>query len=222
MSGLPRIVVLVSGRGSNLGALLAAGLPVTVAAVISNRPGAGGLDLARQHNIPAEVVDHAAFASREAFEAVLAQRIDAALGADGGDPSAGLVVLAGFMRILTAGFTRHYAGRMVNIHPSLLPAFTGLHTHERALEAGVRLHGCTVHGVTAELDHGPILAQAAVPVCDGDTPDTLAARVLRQEHQLYPAVIRAWAEGRLHLPAEGCARVNVVSDPDASLRAPFP
>ncbi len=230
MSGLPPVVVLISGRGSNLGALLAAGLPVQYRAVISNRADAAGLDLARAQGIPVDVLDHQAYADRAAFDTALADRIDAALGgtpdrADHRDAkdtgaTAGLVILAGFMRILTPAFTTRYAGRMINIHPSLLPCFTGLHTHERALAAGVRLHGCTVHYVTAELDHGPIIAQAAVPVCPDDTSAILAARVLRQEHQLYPAVVRAWAEGRLQLGADGRVLLQTPIDPDACLRLP--
>lgn len=231
MNTLPRVVVLISGRGSNLAALLAAHLPVQFAAVISNRADAGGLILAQQHGIPTVVLDHTAFPGREAFDTALAQQIDQALAAGqapgapaqsdaGTTAGAGLIVLAGFMRILTPAFTARYAGRMINIHPSLLPAFTGLHTHQPALAAGVRVHGCTVHLVTAELDHGPILAQAAVPVLVGDDADQLAARVLRQEHRLYPAVVLAWAEGRIATDAHGISRVLQPVDDQGCLQVP--
>jgi phosphoribosylglycinamide formyltransferase-1 len=193
------IVVLISGRGSNLAALLAADLPVTVAAVISNRDDARGLAIAQAHGIPGVVVAHRDFASRAAFDAALAAALDAFAPA--------LVVLAGFMRILTPGFVRHYAGRLINIHPSLLPAFTGLDTHRRALEAGVKIHGCTVHFVTPELDHGPIIAQAAVPVLEDDSEESLAARVLVEEHRLLPQAIRWFAEGRLVI-ADGRVRIR--------------
>lgn len=181
------VVVLISGRGSNMRALIEADIPVS--AVISNCADAGGLAIAARHAVPTRVVEHRGFASRDAFDAALAGAVDAF--------SPKLVALAGFMRILTPGFVNRYAGRLVNVHPSLLPAFTGLDTHQRALEAGVKLHGCTVHFVTAELDHGPIIAQAAVPVNGGDTADTLAARVLREEHRIYPQAVRWFLEGRL-------------------------
>lgn len=181
------VVVLISGRGSNLGALLEARIPV--AAVISNVAGAGGLAIAAQRGVPTLVVKHGDFPSREAFEAVLAAEIDRF--------APRLVVHAGFMRIVTAGFVERYAGRMLNIHPSLLPAFPGLHTHERALAAGVKVHGCTVHLVTPEPDSGPIVIQAAVPVRKGDSADALAARVLQQEHLIYPRAVRWMLEGRL-------------------------
>ncbi|HLE65929.1 MAG TPA: phosphoribosylglycinamide formyltransferase [Burkholderiales bacterium] len=181
------VVVLISGRGSNLQAILGAG--VAVSGVISNEAGARGLEIAARHGVPTRVVEHRGYASRERFEAALAADIDRF--------APELVALAGFMRILTSGFVERFAGRLVNIHPSLLPAFPGLDTHERALAAGVKLHGCTVHFVTADLDHGPIIVQAAVPVRAGDTADTLAARVLRQEHQVYPRAIRWFLEDRL-------------------------
>ena len=215
----PALVVLISGRGSNLAALLAAALPVKVAAVISNRADAGGLDIARRHGIPAVVLEHRGYADREAFDQALAERIDQAF-AEAGCADGGLLVLAGFMRILSAAFTARYAGRMINIHPSLLPSFTGLHTHRRAIEAGVRVHGCSVHYVTAELDHGPLIAQAVVPVLPDDDEDRLAARVLVQEHRLYPQVVRAWAEGRLALDAAGRVRYQATFDPSDSLRVP--
>ncbi|HRL67655.1 MAG TPA: phosphoribosylglycinamide formyltransferase [Ottowia sp.] len=183
------IVILISGTGSNMAAIVRAcererwaeRLNARVAAVISNRPGAKGLDFAREQGIAAAVVDHKAFDGREAFDAALAAEIDRH------DPA--LVVLAGFMRILTPGFVAHYAGRLINIHPSLLPAFPGLHTHQRAIDEGCKLAGATVHQVTAELDHGHILAQAAVPVLPGDTAGRLAARVLTQEHLIYPRAV---------------------------------
>ena len=184
-----RVVVLLSGRGSNLKALLEADLPVKFTAVISNRPDAPGLDHARQHGIPTVGLDHRAYPSREAFDQVLAARIDEA-GAD-------LVILAGYLRILTKEFVERYRGRLLNIHPSLLPAFPGLNTHAEALAQGVKIHGCTVHFVTPRLDHGPIIIQAAVPVLPTDTPDTLAARVLVQEHRIYPLAVRWFAEQRL-------------------------
>ena len=189
------IVILISGRGSNMEALLAAvasgALPVRIAGVLANRPDAQGLETAAAHGVPTGVVDHKQFADRAAFDAAMAEAIDRF--------APDLVVLAGFMRILTDGFVRHYAGRLVNIHPSLLPSFPGLHTHRRALEEGVRIHGCTVHFVTPALDHGPVIVQAAVPVLDDDDEASLAARVLAQEHQVYPLAVRWFAEGRLRL-----------------------
>ncbi len=191
------VVILISGRGSNMASLLAAvdagTLPVRIAAVLANRPDAGGLETAAAHGVPTGVVDHRQFAKREDFDTAMAAAIDAF--------SPELVVLAGFMRILGEVFVRHYDGRLINIHPSLLPTFPGLHTHRRALDEGVRLHGCTVHFVTPDLDHGPIIVQAAVPIIDGDDEDTLAARVLAQEHQVYPLAVRWFAEGRLRLQA---------------------
>jgi len=192
---MKNIVILISGRGSNMEALIAArdagNLPVNIAAVISNRPAAAGLETAARAGIVTHYVDHKGFAGRDAFDAALAECID------GFAPD--LVVLAGFMRILTDGFVRHYAGRLMNIHPSLLPSFPGLHTHQRALEEGVRIHGCTVHFVTPTLDHGPVIIQAAVPVLDGDDEASLAARILVQEHQIYPQAVRWFAEDRLQL-----------------------
>jgi phosphoribosylglycinamide formyltransferase 1 len=181
------VVILISGRGSNMQAILEAGIPV--AAVISNRADAAGLAIAAQRGVATAVVDHRRYATRDAFDAALAAEIERR--------APRLVVLAGFMRILTPGFVARFAGRIVNIHPSLLPAFPGLDTHARALAAGAKRHGCTVHFVTAELDHGPIIAQASVPVLPGDTEHSLAARVLQQEHQLYPRVIRWFLEGDL-------------------------
>ncbi|HWD23132.1 MAG TPA: phosphoribosylglycinamide formyltransferase [Burkholderiales bacterium] len=191
------IVALISGRGSNLQALLEAGLPVS--GVISNRSEAKGLDVAAARGIATRVVDHRQFASREAFDAALAGQIDALRPR--------LVVLAGFMRVLTRSFVTRYEGRLLNIHPSLLPAFPGLDTHARALAEGVKLHGCTVHFVTAELDHGPIVIQAAVPVRQDDTAETLAARVLRQEHEIYPRAARWFLDGKLVIES-GVVRVK--------------
>jgi len=192
---MTKTVILISGRGSNMEALIAAraagALPVDIAAVISNRPDAAGLATAAAAGIAVRCIDHKACAGRDAFDAALAACIDSF--------APDLVVLAGFMRILSDGFVHHYAGRLMNIHPSLLPAFPGLHTHRRALEEGVRIHGCTVHFVTPALDHGPVIIQAAVPVLDSDDEATLAARVLRQEHRIYPQAVRWFAEGRLRL-----------------------
>ncbi|MDR3220999.1 MAG: phosphoribosylglycinamide formyltransferase [Candidatus Accumulibacter sp.] len=208
------IVILISGRGSNMSALIDAAasgsLAARVAGVLSSRPDAPGLEAAASRGIPARVVDSARYAQREAFDAAMAESIDA------WNPH--LVALAGFMRILGDGFVARYAGRLINIHPSLLPACPGLRTHQRALDAGVRLHGCTAHFVTPALDHGPIIAQAAVPVLDGDDTARLAARVLAMEHRLYPLAVRWFAEGRLNvtggrvaLDAEQDAAVSVIS-----------
>jgi phosphoribosylglycinamide formyltransferase-1 len=191
------IAVLISGRGSNLQALIEAGLPV--GAVIANRADAGGLALAAQRGIATRVVEHRAHAAREDFDAALAAEVERF------KPK--LVALAGFMRVLTPAFVARYRGRLLNIHPSLLPAFPGLHTHERALAAGVKVHGCTVHFVTAELDHGPIVLQAAVPVRPGDDAAALAARVLRQEHVIYPRAVRWFLEGKLSIH-DGVVRVK--------------
>ena len=186
---MKNIVILISGSGSNMAAIVRRAqqerwetrLGARVAAVISNKADAKGLVFAKEQGIATAVLDHKAYPSREAFDAALVQEIDR--------HAPTLVVLAGFMRILTPGFVQHYAGRLLNIHPSLLPAFAGLHTHERAIEAGCKFAGATVHEVTAELDHGPILAQAVVPVLPDDTPDVLAARVLTQEHRIYPQAV---------------------------------
>jgi phosphoribosylglycinamide formyltransferase 1 len=186
---MKNIVILISGGGSNMSAIVKTAknqnwsthLNARVAAVISNRADAAGLQLAKEQGISTASIDHKAFDSREAFDQALIENIDAH------NPS--LVVLAGFMRILTPGFVTHYEGRLINIHPSLLPAFTGLHTHQRAIDAGCKFAGATVHRVTAELDVGPILAQAVVPVLETDTEKTLAARVLTQEHLIYSQVI---------------------------------
>lgn len=189
------IVILISGRGSNMQAIVEAAIPgARIAAVISNRPDAAGLAYAAARGINTVVLDHKGFADRASFDAALAEQIEVH------EPA--LVVLAGFMRILTPEFVARYAGRMLNIHPSLLPAFPGLHTHQRALEAGCRFAGATVHIVTADLDHGPILAQAVVPVLPDDTPDTLAARVLTQEHLIYPQAVARCLERQAGLQQE--------------------
>ena len=185
------IVILISGRGSNMQAIVEAKLPIRIALVISNRADAKGLQYAAERGIATAVVDHTLFATREDFDAELALKID--------EQRPDFVVLAGFMRVLTPAFVDKYHSRLINIHPSLLPAFTGLHTHERALESGVKLHGCTVHFVTRELDHGPIIIQAAVPVLPNDDALTLAARVLRQEHIVYPCALRWLIEGKVSL-----------------------
>jgi phosphoribosylglycinamide formyltransferase 1 len=188
-----RLIILISGSGSNLQAFIDAcrdpGYPCRIVAVISNKADVRGLERARDAGIAAHHLDHRAFPDREAFDAQLQQLID------GFEPD--LVVLAGFMRILSAGFVRHYSGRLMNIHPSLLPKYPGLHTHQRALEAGDAEHGATVHFVSEDLDGGPAIIQARVPVLDGDTADALAARVLQQEHLIYPRAVRLFAEGRL-------------------------
>ncbi|GGX43982.1 phosphoribosylglycinamide formyltransferase [Undibacterium squillarum] len=200
---MKNIVILISGRGSNMQAIVKAcqqeQWPARIAAVISNKADAGGLAFAEQHQIPAIVVPSKGAASREAYDAELQRQIDAF--------SPDLVVLAGFMRILTPAFTAHYENRMLNIHPSLLPSFVGLHTHQQALDAGVKVHGATVHFVTAELDHGPIVAQAVVPVLDGDDEDTLAQRVLVQEHLIYPRAVRQFIEGRMTVEGN-CVRIT--------------
>jgi phosphoribosylglycinamide formyltransferase-1 len=198
---MQRIVALVSGRGSNLQAIHARCLeqrwPAQVVAVIANKPGAGGLAYAAGHGIATAVVDHTAHASRDAFDAALADTIDSF--------KPDLLLLAGFMRILGDAFVRRFEGRMLNIHPSLLPAFTGLHTHRRALEAGCKAVGATVHFVTPQLDHGPIVMQSVVPVRAGDDEHTLAARVLSTEHVIYPLAVRWFVEGKLRVE-DGCVR----------------
>ncbi|MDR3438451.1 phosphoribosylglycinamide formyltransferase [Telmatospirillum sp.] len=188
-----RVAVLISGRGSNLQALLDAcgegGFPAEIVLVLSNRPDAAGLDRARRAGVPTRILDHKVFASREAFDEAMDGLLRTA--------SADLVCLAGFMRLLTPGFVQAWQDRLINIHPSLLPSFKGLHTHRQALDAGVTIHGCTVHFVTADLDAGPILVQAAVPVHPDDDEDSLAARVLEAEHRIYPLALRWLGEGRI-------------------------
>jgi phosphoribosylglycinamide formyltransferase-1 len=203
------IVILISGRGSNMEAIVRAAQkeawPAQISAVISNRPDAGGLDFARANNITAKFLDHRQFNSRQAFDDELVKLIDTF------NPD--LVVLAGFMRILTADFVHHYEGRLLNIHPSLLPLFPGLATHEQALGAGVGQHGATVHFVTEALDHGPIVLQASVPVFAEDTPETLASRVLKQEHIIYPRAVRWFIDNRISIDQN---RV-LVSPPESQL-----
>ena len=193
------VVVLISGSGSNLQALIDSiaheGTPARIAAVISNRADAYGLARAQQAGIETRVLDHKQFDGREAFDTALVDTIDSF--------TPDLVLLAGFMRILTGDFVRHYQGRLLNIHPSLLPRHKGLHTHQRALEAGDHEHGCSVHFVTEELDGGPLVVQAVIPVESGDTPDSLAQRVHIQEHRIYPLALRWFAEGRLKLGTTG-------------------
>ena len=208
-------VILISGRGSNMQALLDAQLPGACAAVISNRPEAAGLAWAAARGLPTAVVDHKRYASRESFDAALAEEIERHAGG-----RADFVFLAGFMRILTAGFVERFAGRLVNIHPSLLPAFPGLHTHETALRTGVRVHGCTVHFVTAALDCGPIIVQAAVPVLPGDTAQELAERVLEQEHHAYPQAARGLLAGRCQLEEGRVVWRDDTTSPAAALRVP--
>jgi len=204
---MKNIVILISGRGSNMEAIVQAcaaeGWNARIAAVISNRPDAAGLAFAQAQGIATAVVDHKTFADRDEFDAALATVVE------GFEPD--LVALAGFMRILSPAFVRRFEGRMVNVHPSLLPAFTGLHTHRRAIEAGCKVAGVTVHFVTAELDHGPIIAQAIVPVLPGDTEATLAARVLAREHVLYPRAVRWVVEGLLR--EEGGVLTHVGGEP---------
>ncbi|WP_322999804.1 phosphoribosylglycinamide formyltransferase [Castellaniella sp.] len=198
-----RVAILISGRGSNMQALVDAvaadHLPVQVCTVLSNRADAAGLDWARARGLPVECLSHRDFESRDAFDAALLARLDA-LAPD-------FILLAGFMRVLGSDFVRHFDGRIINIHPSLLPAFPGLHTHQQALAQGVQWHGCTVHFVTPVLDHGPIIAQGAIPVGASDTPDSLAARLLPIEHRVYAQVLRWLAEGRVALEEGGCVRV---------------
>jgi len=202
-----RLVLLISGRGSNMVEIVRAcrqeGWPADIAAVIASRPDAAGLDWAHENGIATAVVHHRDHASRDAFDAALAAQIDL--------HQPDFVILAGFMRVLTPVFVNRYAGRLVNIHPSLLPAFPGLHTHAQALATGVCVHGCTVHFVTPVLDHGPIIAQGTVPVCADDTPETLAQRVLTLEHQVYPAAVRWLVQGRVALTPD--QRVEVKGEP---------
>jgi phosphoribosylglycinamide formyltransferase-1 len=203
------IVILISGRGSNMEAIVRAAQneawPAQISAVISNRPDAAGLDFARSHGIPVASLDHRQFPNRAAFDAELVKLIDSY--------KPDLVVLAGFMRILTGEFVNHYEGRLLNIHPSLLPLFPGLATHEQALEAGVKEHGATVHFVTEALDHGPMVIQASVPVFPDDTADTLAHRVLKQEHIIYPRAVRWFIDNRISIDQN---RV-LISPPESQL-----
>jgi phosphoribosylglycinamide formyltransferase-1 len=194
------IVILISGRGSNMEAILKAALPLEIRAVISNRPQAAGLATAAAAGIPTHGLDHKQFASRDAFDQALMQCID--------QYSPDYVILAGFMRVLTEAFIGHYPRRIINIHPSLLPSFPGLHTHRQALDAGVKIHGATVHFVTPQLDHGPTIIQAAVPVLPDDDEASLAARVLAQEHRIYPQALRWLAADQVEFSADGVVQVQ--------------
>jgi phosphoribosylglycinamide formyltransferase 1 len=214
-----RAAILISGRGANMAALIAAArnpdYPAEIAIVLSNRPDAGGLQRAGAEGVATAVVDHAAFGKdKAAFERVVRAHLEA--------HRVDIVCLAGFMRLLTPDFVSSWGGRMLNIHPSLLPSFKGLHTHERALEAGVKIHGATVHYVVPEVDAGPVIAQAAVPVLDGDTPDTLAARVLAAEVRLYPLALSLVAEGRSRVAPRGTVCSAAAVAPDAQLIVPDP
>ena len=209
---MKKLVVLISGRGSNMQALLEAKLSCRITAVISNRADAEGLAIAKAHGVPALVVEHRKHADRESFDTALAQAIDAF------DPD--FVALAGFMRILGAGFVSRYRGRLINIHPSLLPAYSGLDTHVRALQDGVKIHGCTVHFVTHDLDHGPIIIQAAVPVLRDDTEQTLAARVLNQEHRIYPQAISWLCQDQVKLGEQGQVQFLYRKQPGFALVSP--
>ena len=209
---MKKIVILISGRGSNMQALLLAKLPCQIAAVISNRADATGLEFARAQGIATAVVSHRDYADRESFDAALAKEID--------HHQPDLLVLAGFMRILTPAFVNRYAGRLINIHPSLLPAYTGVNTHERALQDGVKIHGCTVHFVTADLDLGPIIIQAAVPVLVGDTAQTLAARVLHEEHRIFPQAVRWLCREQVWLDTQGHVATDRLEQGGTTLIAP--
>lgn len=201
---MKKIAILISGRGSNLEAIVSAKPACEITVVVSNRPDALGLKFAEKQNIPTEVVDHKNFSSREAFDKALLETLKRY------EPD--LIVLAGFMRILTEKFISAYPSKVVNIHPSLLPAFTGLDTHQRAIDAGVRLHGCTVHFVTPELDHGPIIAQAAVPVIQGDSADSLAARVLEEEHRIYPMAVQWICNGECSINGNAVSLTGTAKD----------
>lgn len=198
------LVILISGRGSNMQALIDARLPVRIAVVISNRPDAAGLEIARMHGFETKVLDQRSYPVREAFDTALVEIIDAY------EPD--LIALAGFMRILGDGFVNRYCGKLMNVHPSLLPAFPGLDTHVRALKEGVKIHGCTVHFVTSQMDHGPIIIQAAVQTLPGDTEESLAARVLQQEHRIYPEAVRWFMEGRLKVADNRVEVSDAVAD----------
>ncbi len=206
------IVILISGRGSNMEALLKAKLPCRIVAVISNRADAPGLEIARRYGVPTNVVPHTDFADRETFDAALATCID--------QYRPDLIALAGFMRILTPAFVARYMGRLMNIHPSLLPAYSGLDTHVRALRDCVKIHGCTVHFVTGDLDRGQIIIRAAVPVLAHDTPATLAARVLLQEHRVYAQAIHWFCEDFLSLTDNGQVLLHRVKQPGCALISP--
>ena len=209
---MKNIVILISGRGSNMQSLLTTSLNGRIAAVISNTADAGGLAFANEHGIPTAVVSHRDHPDRASFDAALAQVID------GFQPD--FVILAGFMRILTASFVTHYHGRLINIHPSLLPSYTGLNTHARALADGVKIHGCTVHFVTPDLDHGPIIIQAAVAVLPDDTEAGLSARVLQEEHRIFPQAIRWLCADQVALSSEGRVVSRIHTPPNLALISP--
>ena len=209
---MKKLVILISGRGSNMQVLLDAKLPCRIAVVISNRADAAGLDIAKARGIPAVVVDHRGHADRASFDNALADAINAF------DPD--IIALAGFMRILGAGFVSRFHGKLINIHPSLLPAYGGLNTHARALRDGVRIHGCTVHFVTTDLDHGPIIIQAAVPVLHDDSEQTLAERVLHEEHRIYPQAVRWMCNGHVALQEDGKLRFPGREQPGPALISP--
>ena len=209
---MKKIVILISGRGSNMRALLDAKLPCQIAAVISNRADAKGLEIARAYGIATAVVPHKNYADRASFDIALAEEIDR--------HAPDVVVLAGFMRILTAGFVERFLGKLINIHPSLLPSYTGINTNERAIQDGVKIHGCTVHFVTPTLDVGPIIIQAAVPVLHDDTADSLAARVLHEEHRIYAQAIRWICLKQVWLNREGRVASNQLEQPGAALVSP--
>lgn len=209
---MKRIVILISGRGSNMQALLEANLPCQIAAVISNRADAQGLEIANRMGIETAVISHKDFADRAAFDTALAAIIDRF--------TPDLVVLAGFMRILTAGFVERYRGKLINIHPSLLPAYPGIDTHQRALQDGIRIHGCTVHFVTPDLDHGPIIIQAAVPVLRDDSPPSLSARVLSEEHRIYPQAVRWLCRNQVWLDDMGRVASDRLEQPGTALISP--
>jgi phosphoribosylglycinamide formyltransferase-1 len=211
-----RVAILISGRGSNMSALIEAAsarnYPAEIALIVSNRIAAKGLDLAKSKSIPTTTIDHAAYKSREEFEAELAKQLTGA--------KIDIICLAGFMRVLTAGFVKQWEGRLLNIHPSLLPAFKGIDTHVRALDAGVKVHGCTVHFVVPELDSGPIVMQAAVPVLEGDDEEELAMRVLAAEHRIYPEALRLLAEGKLTIEGERVVVTGANGNADRALFSP--
>ena len=209
---MKKLVILISGRGSNMQALLEARLPCRIAAVISNRADSEGLDIAKSHGIPTAILEHRNYPDRDSFDNALAQSIDAF--------EADIVALAGFMRILTPDFVARYHGRLVNIHPSLLPAYSGLNTHSRALHDGVKIHGCTVHFVTPDLDHGPIIIQAAVPVLRDDTEEILAKRVLHEEHRIYPQAVKWLCDGKIELDKNGKVIFPVRRQPGFALINP--
>jgi phosphoribosylglycinamide formyltransferase-1 len=211
-----RVAILISGRGSNMSALIEAAsarnYPAEIALIVSNRIAAKGLDLAKSKSIATATIDHTAYKSREEFEAELAKQFASA--------KIDIICLAGFMRVLTAGFVKQWEGRLLNIHPSLLPAFKGIDTHVRALDAGVKVHGCTVHFVVPELDSGPIVMQAAVPVLEGDDEEELAMRVLAAEHRIYPEALKLLAEGKLTIEGERVVVTGANGDSDRALFSP--